>query len=558
MTMMLRRAGLALCACLAVACAKPFEADQPGQAYAEAAAQSGAQPTAAARIEADVRWLADDAREGREAGTAGYVQAAEYVAARMAAMGLKPAGQSGWYQAVPLLTAGPILEASELSFTGADGETITLAHLDDFLVRASMEQETVDITAPAVFVGFGVSAPDEGHDDYAGLDVDGKFIVRFHGAPDLFDSERRAHYGSSRNKAAEAAGRGAVGVVGIYTSSAQKRAPWARIAANTGRSSMTWIGPNGAPNVTAPGIVATATLNVDASRRMFEGAAKTYDDVRAQADAKGGAPKGFDLPVRISVKAANRFETLSSPNVVGLIRGADPVLRDEYVVLTAHLDHLGVKQHLVDQGKDGLHNGAIDNALGVAVMLEAARRLSADPPARSVVVLAVTAEEKGLLGADYFARFPTVDKDSIVANVNLDMPVMLHSFTDVVAFGAERSTLGPIAKSALAEAGIALSPDPFPEQNIFTRSDHYTFVQQGVPAIYLFPGFGNGGEASFGGFMKDHYHKPSDEASLPILYEDVARFADVNVLIARGIADAPERPRWHEGDFFGDLFAGER
>ena len=161
------------------------------------------------------------------------------------------------------------------------------------------------------------------------------------------------------------------------------------------------------------------------------------------------------------------------------------------------------------------------------------------------------------MGADYFAHFPTVPKDRIVANVNLDMPVMLHSFSDVVAFGAEHSSLGPIAKVAVATAGLELSPDPFPQLGVFTRSDHYRFVEQGVPAIYLFPGFGNGGEEKFNEFMAEHYHKPSDDLSLPILYEDAARFADVNYAIALEIAQSPVRPHWNVGDFFGDLFASE-
>ena len=171
------------------------------------------------------------------------------------------------------------------------------------------------------------------------------------------------------------------------------------------------------------------------------------------------------------------------------------------------------------------------------------------------IFLAVTAEEKGLLGADYFAHFPTAPAENIVANVNLDMPVMLHDFADVVAFGAERSTLGPMVREAVESAGLELSPDPFPELGIFTRSDHYRFVEKGIPSVYLFPGFANGGEEAFNGFMRDHYHKPSDEVTLPIRYDSAARFADVNYEISRAIADAPERPKWNKGDFFGDLFS---
>lgn len=509
-------------------------------------------------IRADVAWLADDAREGREAGTRAYLEAAEYVAARMKAIGLEPAGDDGWYQEVPLRAATPVLEAAVLSITNKDGETEKLTHLDDFRVFPSIDASAFAVSAPAVFVGFGIFAPEAGHDDYAGLDVTGKIVVYFGGAPDSFESEQRAHYGSGSLKASEAAARGAVGTITLQTSASVKRRPWARFIANPKAVSMRWVGPDGRVNISGPGIKGRAVLNPAVSAKLFEGADKSYADVLAEADANGGAPKGFDLPVTVSMKGAVDLKDLKSPNVAGLIRGADPVLRNEYVVLTAHLDHIGVNQTLVAEGKDGINNGAMDNALGVATMLAVARRLKRGAPlARSVIILAVTGEEKGLLGAGYFAHFPTVPKDAIVANVNLDMPVMLHSFTDVVAFGAEHSTLGPITRAALEKAGVALSPDPFPEQGIFTRSDHYRFVQQGVPAVYLFPGFANGGEEKFNEFLENHYHKPSDDVSLPIRYDDVARFAELNYFIARDIANAPVRPRWNEGDFFGDLFAGE-
>lgn len=538
------------------ACVNVDAAVDPGAVAA--AAIVAEKPTIAARIEADVAYLADDAREGREAGTRGYESAAQYVAARMAGMGLKPGGDKGWFQQAPLRAATPVLEAAAVSITDAGGETTDLTHLEDFRVFPSQDSETFEITAPTVFIGFGVHAPDAGHDDFEGLDVEGKVAVYFQGAPDFFDSEERAHYSSGSNKAKEIAARGAVGIISLFTTERLERTPWERFTANPSRVSMTWVGPDGRADVSGQGIRGSAVLHPDTAAMLFEGAVRSYTEVLAEADSEGGAPKGFDLPAVVSMKGAIAFEDIESPNVVGIIPGADPVLKDEYVVLTAHLDHTGINEKLVAEGKDGLHNGAMDNALGVATMLEVARRLkSEEPPSRSVVVLALTAEEKGLLGADYFAHFPTVEKEAIAANVNLDMPVMLHSFTDVVAFGAERSSLGPVTAAAVAEAGLKLSPDPFPHLGIFTRSDHYRFVEQGVPAVYLFPGFGNGGEEKFNDFMTNHYHKPSDDVSLPILYEDAARFADVNYRIALGISNMKTRPVWNEGDFFGDLFAGK-
>lgn len=533
-----------------------------GDRYEAAASATSAHASVEERLKADVAWLADDARAGREAGAPGYLEAARYVAARMAAVGLSPGAgpgsADGWFQQVPLRTATPDLDAAAMSITGPDGDVAVLTHIEDFRVFPSLDRTSFDVSAPAVFVGYGVHAPQDGHDDYAGLDVEGKIVVFFNGAPDVFDSERRAHFRSRAVKIREAAARGAVAAITLLTVADEERSSWARRNTNPSRAAMTWIGPDGRAGHPGPGFQGRGALSPAASAALFDGAPRSFETVRNEAAGPGGAPRGFDLAARVSMKGASFHADMESPNVVGLIPGVHPDLKNEYLVLTAHLDHLGVSERLLDEGDDGIYNGAMDNALGVALMLEVARRFAeGPPPARSVLVLALTAEEKGLLGADYFARFPTAPKRALAANLNLDMPVMLHPFTDVIAFGAERSALGPIAAKAVEEAGLRLSPDPIPELGIFTRSDHYPFVRQGVPAVYLFPGFANGGEAAFNGFMAEHYHRPSDEISLPIRYGDAARFADVNYAIARAVADAPERPVWNEGDFFGELFAAE-
>ncbi len=517
----------------------------------------GAETSDAERLRMDVNWLADDAREGREAGTQGYLDAAEYVAARMEAMGVQPGADGEWFQNVPFRAATPVLDAAALSVTGPDGETHNLTSLEDFRLFPSIARETFSIeNAEAVFVGFGVHAPEFGHDDYAGVDLEGKIAVYFSGAPDKFDNESRAHFSSGGLKAKEASARGAIGAISLFTAAGEERRPWDRYVAHPTYTAMTWIWPDGRAETSGPNIKGSATLHPEKASLLFEGAAQSYETVRAAADAEGEAPEGFDLEVRISMAGAMTAEKTSSPNVVGLIPGSDPVLKDEYVILTAHLDHIGIDEDAIAKGEDGVNNGAMDNAIGVATMLEVARRLTEDEaPKRSVMIVAVTAEEKGLLGSDYFAHFPTVGDGEMVANVNLDMPVMLHAFTDVVAFGAERSTIGPIMEEALAQAGVRLSPDPIPQLGIFTRSDHYRFVEQGVPSIFLWTGFENGGEEQFWDFYKNHYHRPSDEPAQPILYSDLARFAEINYIIANALAEAPSRPTWNEGDFFGEQFA---
>jgi Zn-dependent M28 family amino/carboxypeptidase len=228
------------------------------------------------------------------------------------------------------------------------------------------------------------------------------------------------------------------------------------------------------------------------------------------------------------------------------------------VVLTAHLDHTGVRPA---SGGDRINNGAYDNATGSAILLEVARALAAAPvrPKRTVVVVLVTAEEKGLLGSDYFAHYPVKAAGRMVANVNLDMPVFLTASSDIVAFGSENSTLDAVVRRALTASGYTMSPDPMPEQNIFVRSDQYSLVKKGVPAVYLMPGFtatdkAVNGQQVFGGFLASHYHKPSDDLSLPMDLAAVERFARANLAVARAIADDPVDPAWKPGNFFGKLF----
>ena len=555
LSLIARNAAIVACSLFVAACVTAD--DVPMVDHGAAAASAAALGDAPARMRADVEYLADDAMEGREAGTRGYDAAADYVAARMAGLDLTPGVNGGWFQDVGLRTSSSTPEASTLSVTNSTGETTALTFLEDFKIFPSLEKETISFDAPAVFVGYGIHAPEIGHDDFDGLDVRGKVIVRFGGAPASFDSEARAHFGLGASKAKYIADEGALGVIGIYSDTAEERFPWSRAMRNPIARSITWIHPDGAAAVSGSGLNGSISLNPDITDLMFDGAPRTYRDIRAQEAEKETAPKGFDLPVTVSMSGASTFEDVISANVVGVIEGADPALKNEALVITAHLDHVGIDQQ-AGANEDNINNGAMDNAMGVAMMLETARRFQeGPPPARTVVFLALTAEEKGLLGAGFFAQYPSIGDKEIIANVNLDMPLMLHSFTDIVAFGGERSSLGPLAAEALAEIGVTVSPDPIPEQGVFTRSDHYRFVEQGIPSIFLWPGFANGGEEVINDFLAKHYHNVSDDMSLPIRWDDAVRFTDVNYKIAREIADRPERPTWNEGDFFGELFAGE-
>jgi len=245
---------------------------------------------------------------------------------------------------------------------------------------------------------------------------------------------------------------------------------------------------------------------------------------------------------------------VDSPNVVAVLPGSDPALANEYVVLMAHLDHVGVDPKA--EG-DKINNGAMDNATGTATMLEVARAMAMAPkrPRRSILFAAVTAEEKGLLGSEYLAKNPVIGNGKVVSVVNLDMPVLLYDFSDVIAFGAEHSTMGPIVQRAAAGMNIKLTPDPLPQEGLFTRSDHYRFVREGVPSVFLMTGFAGEGEKQFKNFLATNYHSPKDDMNQPINWQAGAKFARLNYLIAREIADAPEAPRWYADSFFGKTFA---
>ena len=495
-----------------------------------------------------VAFLSDDLLRGRDTGSPGYEIAARYVATRFESLGLKPAGANGsWYQQVPFVTYKLGEAPARLTIGGS-----TFQNGKEFAIGASASETNQTLQAPVVFVGYGIDAPSQGFNDYAGLDVKGKVVAMLSGLPEGTPSDIAAHLNRQKSEMAEK--RGAVGIVTIRTPAEQQRRPWAPLAEGVRHSGMTWVGPDGRPYSPAPGVRFSATLDTPATEALFAGSPTPLATVLADSGRKGVKPKGFALrqPLRLDRQSVN--ERTTSPNVIAMLPGSDPALANEYVLLMAHLDHVGV-----DEKKEGdkIFNGAMDNATGISTMLEAARAFveSGQRPRRPILFAAVTAEEKGLLGSQYLAKNPVVGAGKVVGVVNLDMPVLLYDFQDVIAFGAEHSTLGPIVQRAGAQMGVKLSADPLPQENLFVRSDHYRFVQEGIPSVFLMTGFANGGEEKFTGFLKTTYHKPNDELSQPINWQAGAKFARINYLIAREIADAPQAPQWYSDSFFGRVMA---
>ncbi len=510
------------------------------------------------RIKADITFLADDLLLGRDTGSVGHRIAANYVAAEFSRLGVKPMGDNGTYfQEVSFNKAKLDDEKSGMTITvGGEEKNLTIG--EEYFMAGSVRNGDGIADSDLIYVGRGIHAPEIGIDDYAGIDVEGKIVVVLRGAPEGLNTEISAHYGGSSAKAAAAAKQGAVGMISFYAPETEKKRPFSRYKKYLGYESMDWVAAEGAES-SEKALKAAAIASNEVVKSLFEGADVSF------ADAVAATIKGEGTAVELKTNAKiTRYSAMGdefkSPNVVGVIEGSDPKLKNEYVIMSAHLDHIGVSKHAKD-GEDHINNGAMDNTGGVSTLLEVARKFSRDgvKPRRSILFAFVTAEEKGLLGADYFANNPTVDPDALVANVNLDMPILLYDFVDVVAFGAERSSLGPITEAAVSKIGVTLSPDPMPEQGLFTRSDHYSFVKQGIPAVFLMTGFGTdaqgrSGEKMFKEFLSTHYHSPADQIDQDIDYDAAAKFAYVNWLIATAIANEEDKPSWNEGDFFGNTF----
>ena len=506
-------------------------------------------------IYAHLEFLADDALEGRQTGSPGHAEAAQYVADRFAEFGLEPGGSDGWYQPVPLQSYH-IDNDSPVFIVHRNSDDTALVYRDDYTMRGDRVRDDTTVRAEVVYIGYGVHAPEFGYSDYEGIDLEGKIVAAFRGGPAALPGEERAYHASTRTKITAAVARGAVGWIALRSRHSQKSYPWDRAKKAAGlNSGMTCIDASGAAANYFPELLGSAYLSEHAAADLFEGTPISFEAALDSIDAS--QPSSVPLGIEVTLSRKTDLDQLSSPNVIGVIRGTDPELSNEYVVYTAHLDHIG---RGVEVDGDDLYNGMYDNAMGTALMIETARALAAMPLRRSVMFIALTGEEKGLLGSDYFAHYPTVPSDSIVANVNMDMPLFLYPLADVVAFGAEHSSLQAIVAAAANAEGFALTPDPIPEENLFIRSDQYSFVRQGVPAIYLSPGRSTtdpeiDAEAISTDHLRNHYHRPSDDLSRPIDWDSAVRFARANARIGLSIANDDARPSWNEGDFFGDKFA---
>ena len=508
-------------------------------------------------IRADMRFLSDDALEGRGTGSRGYDIAAKFMASQFESLGLQPAGDDGsYFQSVPLRSAKPDETKSTLVLSRS-GKDETLTFRKDYISRGNPVLPETSVEAPVVFVGNGVTASEQNYDDYQGIDAKGKIVAFMFGAPN-FESSLKAHYSSGEVKAHNAAAHGAVGVIILDDPVLERLYSFKEQVRDLSFPELRWLDKQQQPNDYFPELKGNAFLSLEATKKFFEGSPHSAEEVFAAM--KAGKPLSFVMPITAKIRNVTGLQDVGSRNVVAKLEGGDPTLKNEYVVYSSHLDHLGVGEPVKG---DSIYNGALDNASGSAILLEVARAFSGmkTRPGRSILFLSVTGEEAGLLGSDYFAHYPTVNKSSVVANVNMDEDLMLWPLRDIVAFGAEHSSLDAVVRKAAARMHLNESPDPNPEEVIFIRSDQYSFVKQGVPAIFPVPGFKSDDPKIkpteiFKNWEQTRYHQPQDDMDQPGLdFDAAAKYARFVFLCGLLITEDSQRPTWNKGDFFGEHYA---
>ena len=540
---------------LLAAAATPAPAADAPPARELAPALAAVSPAA---LSAGTRFLSSDLLEGRGTATRGHEIAALWVATQMQAIGLEPAARDGrWEQAVPLRGWRVDPEPSSLVVHGPAQPPMRLTRDHDFVLQSDGEHAEVEMDGALTFVGYGISAPEFGYDDMKGVDLNGKIAVVLWGAPssdrpNFFPPAPRAVYADRLGKMRRLAARGAAGILLVYTPEAEDSLAWKDFVRNQRAEGMGWL-DGGRLGDGADGLPARAVISIRGLEKLAVAAGQAGGARAILEKAEANRLAAQDWPVKVRVKTVSEIRSLRSVNVLGILRGSDPALAHETVIVTAHLDHLGIGEPV---DGDAIYNGAGDNAVGVAVMLEVARAFAALPrrPARSVLFAAVTGEEKGLVGSSFLATHPVVDPGGIVASVNVDGAPTAFPFDAVVARGADHSTLGGVVRWAADSLGVDIVPDPAPRASVFVRSDQWSFVRQGVPSVYVTPGRKPGMDPAEvdrrRAWSRERYHTPKDEWDPAWRWEDTARFARLQFLVALRVADGAERPAWNPGDFF--------
>ena len=492
-------------------------------------------PPAAAPWWHEITVLAADSMRGRRTGTPDYLRAARYVASEFASLGLAPGGTDGFFQTVHLAEVRVVPESSTVLL-----ETTTATDTLPLRVRITPSTQP-DADAAMVFVGYGLSLPGV-HDDLAGVDLHGKVAVYLDRMPSGLNATLFAHGRASRWKELER--RGALAGIAI-ADAPSPNGP--RRPARAGGRAVTGL----AADADERGML--VTVAAEDAERLFAGSGRTYAEMIALADANSPLPT-VPLTPRFHAHLTVDRTSVDAPNVVGILRGSDPTLREQYVIVSAHLDHLGVGRPV---DGDSIYNGAMDNASGIATLLETARAFHDGHvrPRRSIIFLAVTGEEEGELGSAYFALHPTVSAPAIVADLNTDMYLPIIPLTGVFVYGWNESDLGRDVLPVLKKHGLRNLEDPEPEQVRFIRSDQYSFIQRGIPSLAFKAGYTKDSpeDSTVSAWLTQRYHKPSDDLAQPVNFETAVKFDSMYFDVVKAVADRETRPQWYPRSVFAAI-----
>ena len=538
------------------ACGKQETAVEPQAAVAEAEVGNAAALQAAQLIESDymreiIKEISQDSYEGRGPGSRGDVKARKYLAERLAELGIQPGAADGsWEQPFDLVGVNAS-QPDEWVFNGAD-KSMALKQWDQFIVGSTVQQEKVEFAdAEVVFVGYGIQAPEYDWDDYKGVDLKGKVLLMMNNDPswdpELFAGETRLWYGRWDYKYLSAARQGAVGAIIIHT------APSAGYPFQVVQTS--WTGEQfELPAGDEPRTKIAAWVTEDTARDLVGMAGMDLDALREQADNRDFQPVPLGITTSMSMDV--EINRVQSANVLGLIPGSDPELKDEVVIYTAHHDHLGIGTP--NEEGDAIYNGAFDNATGVAQAMVIAKAIKSLPeaPRRSVLIALVGAEEQGLLGSEYYAANPTFSPGKIAANINYDGGNVWGHTHDVTYIGLGKSSIDQIAIMIAEEQGRVVKPDQFSDKGYFYRSDQFSFAKIGVPAMYLKTGTDfvdrppEWGREQQEHYTEVNYHQPSDEYDPNWNLEGMVDDALLGYWTGLALANADEMQRWNVGDEF--------
>ena len=499
-------------------------------------------------LRAVVAELASDAYEGRGPGSAGDLKAREWIAARLAEGGIAPGADQGYQQPFGLVGVTTDLPPAWPFSTG-----VSVAPGTEFVANVGNQTDRASLAdAELVFVGFGIHAPEYEWDDYKSQDMRGKVLVMLNNDPewdpDLFAGERRLYYGRWTYKYEVAARLGAAGAIIIHTTPSAGY-PWQVVETS-------WTGPQyELPIEDEARLQVAAWLTEPAASKLLASAGHDLAALTQAARNRDFAP--VPLGIRTSLELDAGLERVETANVLGVLPGSDEQLKHEAVIVTAHHDHLGTGIATAE-GEDVIYNGAFDNATGVAAVLSLAKALAAlpTPPRRSIVFALVGAEEQGLIGSSYYARYPTVHSGRIAANVNFDGVGIWGEASDMIFIGLGKSSLDEVASSVALYVGRTLRGDQFPDQGYFYRSDQFSFAKIGVPGIYLDGGVeiigkpDGWGKQQIDAYTTHDYHQPSDELTDDWAFDGMVADTRFGLLTTYLIAQADDMQSWNPGDEF--------